>query len=145
VIYASTPATGSANHKGAGMYLAAGVGWGRTHQPNPILTDYRLDIAHTTWSERDPRDWLAETIEHWPGYVLPLQPRRDRPRPSRSHAPRRMEELMTRFLASNGVTVIETPTYITYQYPGDPYKTIHLSRETTDALREYFTHTQETT
>jgi hypothetical protein len=51
---------------------------------------------------------------------------------------------MTRFTASNGVTVIETPTYITYQYPDDPYPTIHLSRETTDALREYFT-TQETT
>jgi hypothetical protein len=51
---------------------------------------------------------------------------------------------MTRWTASNGVTVIETPTYITYQYPDDPYPTIHLSRETTDALREYFTHTQET-
>jgi hypothetical protein len=49
---------------------------------------------------------------------------------------------MRTFTASNGVTVIETPTYITYQYPGDPYKTIHLSRETTDALREYFTHTE---
>jgi hypothetical protein len=47
-----------------------------------------------------------------------------------------------RFLASNGVTVIETPTFITYQYPGDPYRNIHLSRETTDALREYFTHTE---
>jgi hypothetical protein len=50
-----------------------------------------------------------------------------------------------RFLASNGVTVIETPTYITYQYPGDLWTGVHLSRRTTDALREYFTHTQETT
>jgi hypothetical protein len=50
-----------------------------------------------------------------------------------------------KFLASNGVTVIETPAYITYQYPDDPWSNIHLSRETTDALREYFTHTQEQT
>jgi hypothetical protein len=50
-----------------------------------------------------------------------------------------------KFLASNGVTVIETPDYITYQHPGDTWSNIHLSRETTDALREYFTHTQETT
>jgi hypothetical protein len=50
-----------------------------------------------------------------------------------------------RFLASNGVTVIQTPTYITYQYPGDLWTGVRLSRETTDALREYFTHTEEQT
>lgn len=50
---------------------------------------------------------------------------------------------MTRYEASNGVTIIETPTYITYQYPGDTWSTIHLSRETTDALREYFTTQEE--
>jgi hypothetical protein len=50
-----------------------------------------------------------------------------------------------KFLASNGVTVIETPNYITYQHPGDTWPTIHLEPDVADALREYFTHTQETT
>jgi len=53
-IYASTPATGSARHKGPGRYLAAGVGYGRIHGPNPILVDMRktgridwADMLHT--------------------------------------------------------------------------------------------------
>ncbi len=41
MIYASTPVTGSALHKGPGKYLAAGVGWGRVHEPNPILLAFR--------------------------------------------------------------------------------------------------------
>ena len=41
MIYASTPVTGSAAHKGPGRYLAAGVGWGRVHEPNPILVEFR--------------------------------------------------------------------------------------------------------
>jgi hypothetical protein len=53
---------------------------------------------------------------------------------------------MTRYTASNGVTVIETPNYITYQHPGDTWPTIHLEPEVADALREYFTtHPKETT
>lgn len=40
-IFASTPATASASRKGPGVYLAAGVGFGRLHQPNPILLKYR--------------------------------------------------------------------------------------------------------
>jgi hypothetical protein len=44
VIFASTPATGSARHKGPGIYLASGVGWGRTHEPNPILVEFRSDV-----------------------------------------------------------------------------------------------------
>ena len=41
MIFASTPATGSALHKGPGVYLAAGVGWGRVHGPNPVLVEFR--------------------------------------------------------------------------------------------------------
>lgn len=41
MIFASTPSTGSAAHKGPGKYLAAGVGWGRQHEANPILVDIR--------------------------------------------------------------------------------------------------------
>lgn len=41
MIFASTPVTGSALHKGPGKYLAAGVGWGRVHEPNPILLAFR--------------------------------------------------------------------------------------------------------
>lgn len=40
-IFASTPATGSARLKGRGYYLAAGVGYGRLHGPNPALLDFR--------------------------------------------------------------------------------------------------------
>ena len=62
-IYASTPATGSARHKGPGRYLAAGVGYGRIHGPNPILLEFREDVrlnptipvAHLAliWVDRD--------------------------------------------------------------------------------------------
>jgi hypothetical protein len=30
------------------------------NEPNPILADYRMDIAHTTWRDRNPLEWLAE-------------------------------------------------------------------------------------
>ena len=30
--------------------------------PNPILTDYRLDVKHTTWRKLDPRDWLTDVL-----------------------------------------------------------------------------------
>jgi hypothetical protein len=53
---------------------------------------------------------------------------------------------MTRYLASNGVTVIETSQYVTFQYPGDLWTGVHLSQKTVTALREYFTtHPQEDT
>lgn len=54
MIFASTPATGSALNKGPGVYLAAGVGWGRAHAPNPMLLRFRE-------SGRSPLDflWLA--------------------------------------------------------------------------------------
>ena len=42
MIFASTPATGAAPRR-PGWYLAAGVGWGRVHQPNPILVQIRED------------------------------------------------------------------------------------------------------
>ena len=51
MIYASTPATGSARHKGPGRYLAAGVGYGRVHEPNPLLILWR----ETT--DGDMRGW----------------------------------------------------------------------------------------
>jgi hypothetical protein len=41
MIFASTPSTGSARHKGLGVYLAAGVGYGRSHSANPALLDFR--------------------------------------------------------------------------------------------------------
>lgn len=40
MIFASTASTASVHHR-RGMYLAAGVGWGRMHTPNPILIDAR--------------------------------------------------------------------------------------------------------
>lgn len=38
MIFASTPRSAV---RGAGRYLAAGAGWGREHQPNPALLDFR--------------------------------------------------------------------------------------------------------
>lgn len=56
MIFASTPATGSPYRKGPGFYLAAGVGWGRVHEANPILVDvrrYRAERARMN----NPKGW----------------------------------------------------------------------------------------
>lgn len=44
------------------------------NQPNPLLADYRLDIAHTGWRDRDPRDWLKEVTTRYPGITIPWRP-----------------------------------------------------------------------
>lgn len=31
--------------------------------PNRLLQDYRMDIAHTTWRDRKPTDWLASVLD----------------------------------------------------------------------------------
>lgn len=41
------------------------------NEPNPLLADYRLDIAHTGWRDRDPRDWLKEVTTRFPGVTFP--------------------------------------------------------------------------
>ena len=56
MIYASTPATGSAAHKGPGRYLAAGVGYGRVHGPNPVLLEFREEVEQL--GHMFPADWL---------------------------------------------------------------------------------------
>ena len=56
-LYASTPATGSARHKGPGRYLAAGVGYGRIHEPNPILVEFRRMIRDD-WDIREGELWM---------------------------------------------------------------------------------------
>jgi hypothetical protein len=50
---------------------------------------------------------------------------------------------VNRYEASNGVTIIETPQYVTFQYPGDLWTGVHLSHPTVTALREYFTANPE--
>jgi hypothetical protein len=57
MIYASTPATASADHKGPGVYLATGVGYGRVHEPNPVLLGYREHVARRGTSTAD--EWLS--------------------------------------------------------------------------------------
>lgn len=56
MIFASTPATGSARHKGPGRYLAAGSGWGRVHEPNPVLLEFREEAEQL--GRAYPADWL---------------------------------------------------------------------------------------
>lgn len=38
---------------------------------NRLLDDYRMDIAHTTWRDRKPTDWLAEATERVPWVTFP--------------------------------------------------------------------------
>lgn len=57
MIYASTPVTGSPHLKGPGYYLAAGVGYGRLHEPNPVLLGYREHTTHRGVSTAD--EWLS--------------------------------------------------------------------------------------
>lgn len=30
---------------------------------NRLLNDYRMDIAHTTWRDRKPTDWLESVLD----------------------------------------------------------------------------------
>lgn len=69
MIFASTPTTGSPHHR-RGRYLAAGVGWGRVHAPNPILVRIRLDDERARG--RGSTIGLRERVDMWLSSIAAL-------------------------------------------------------------------------
>lgn len=69
MIFASTPTTGSPHHR-RGRYLAAGVGWGRVHAPNPILVRIRLDDESAR--EHGSTIGLRERVDMWLSSIAAL-------------------------------------------------------------------------